>query len=331
MNDFSVHPAAICEATQVGPGTRIGAFAHVLPGAHIGANCSIGDHVFIDNDVIIGDRVAVKPGVHLGDGIRLGNDIVVGPDASLSNDAVSMSPRSELPLTIITDHAIIGANATVLSGVSIGRNAVVAPGAVVTTNVPANAIVHGNPALIRGYVDAIQSRSPSSSMGTREATELVGGARLVHLTRADDMRGSLAASELTQDLPFVPRRFFVVYHVPSAEARGEHAHRSCHQFLICVAGSVVVLVDDGAGRAQVVLDDPGLGLYMPPMVWGTQYAHSPDAILAVLASDPYDSNDYVRDYDEFLRLRRGDVTTRASVMPPTGEGHLPSTAKDPSV
>jgi dTDP-4-dehydrorhamnose 3,5-epimerase-like enzyme len=191
-------------------------------------------------------------------------------------------------------------------------------GAVVTTSVPANAIVHGNPAVIRGYVDALRPRSPLSPTVTGEATDLVGGARLVRLTRADDMRGSLAASELTRDLPFVPKRFFVVYRVPSAEARGEHAHRACHQFLICVAGSVVVLVDDGTERAQVVLDDPGIGLYMPPMVWGTQYAHSADAILAVLASDPYDAKDYVREYDEFLSLRRGGATTDASATPPTG-------------
>jgi dTDP-4-dehydrorhamnose 3,5-epimerase-like enzyme len=192
--------------------------------------------------------------------------------------------------------------------VTVGRNATIGVGAVVTTSVPANAIVQGNPALIRGYVDAFGPRSPLSPTVTAEDADLVGGARLVHLTRADDLRGSLAASELTKDLPFVPKRFFVVYRVPSAEARGEHAHRACHQFLMCLAGSVVVLVDDGTERAQVVLDDPGIGLYMPPMVWGTQYAHSSDAILAVLASHPYDSDDYVRDYDEFLKLKGGGKT-----------------------
>jgi hypothetical protein len=84
---------------------------------------------------------------------------------------------------------------------------------------------------------------------------------------------------------------------------------------MCLAGSVTVLVDDGKDRAQVVLDDPGVGLYMPPMLWGTQYAHSSDAILAVLASDPYDTNDYVRDYDEFLRLRGISLASDGSAMP----------------
>jgi UDP-2-acetamido-3-amino-2,3-dideoxy-glucuronate N-acetyltransferase len=305
LRDFFVHPDALCEATDIGRGTRVEAFAHVLPGARIGADCTICGHVLIEDDVTIGDRVTIKPGVQLWNGTRIGDDVFVGPNATFANEVLprSGSGRSELPVTLVANHASIGANATVLPGLTIGRNAVIGAGAVVTNSVPANAIVQGNPALIRGYVDAVQSHAPRSPMVTGESLELVGGAHLVHLTCAVDMRGSLAASELTRDIPFVPRRFFVVYRVPTAEARGAHAHRACHQFLMCLSGSIVVLVDDGIDRAQVVLDDPGVGLYMPPMIWGTQYAHSPDAILAVLASDPYDANDYVRDYDEFLSLR----------------------------
>jgi UDP-2-acetamido-3-amino-2,3-dideoxy-glucuronate N-acetyltransferase len=174
---------------------------------------------------------------------------------------------------------------------------------VVTGDVPPNAIVYGNPARIRGYVGAPTAPSAAASTSIGEAKDLVGGARTIRLTRAQDLRGQLTASELTQDIPFVPKRFFAVYEVPSTETRGEHAHKKCHQFLICLSGSVMVLVDDGANRAQVRLDDPGLGLYVPPMVWGTQYGHSSDAILAVLASDPYDSDDYIRNYDDFLRLK----------------------------
>lgn len=322
MSDYFVHPQGICETTQVGPGTRIWAFAHVLPQARIGADCNICDHVFIENDVIVGDRVTVKSGVQLWNGIRLDNDVFVGPNATFTNNKFprSRQPLSDDPVTRVGEGASIGANATILPGLTIGRNAMIGAGAVVTVNVPPNAIVHGNPAKIRGYVDALEQPSARSATLDSKTQELVGGARLIRLTQAEDMRGSLAALELTRDLPFVPRRFFVVYRVPSAEARGEHAHRTCHQFLMCLAGSMTVLVDDGTERAQVVLDDPGLGLYMPPMVWGTQYAHSPDAILAVLASDPYDSNDYVRDYDEFLQLRSGSAPTRASVMPPAGSG-----------
>ncbi len=312
MIDYFVHPQGICETTQVGPRTRIWAFAHILPQARIGADCNICDHVFIENDVIVGDRVTVKCGVQLWNGIRLDNDVFVGPNATFTNNRFprSRQPLAVDPVTQVREGASIGANATILPGLTIGRNAMIGAGAVVTANVPPNAIVYGNPAKIRGYVDTLEQRSARSVALDGETQELVGGARLIRLTQADDMRGRLTASELTRDLPFVPRRFFVVYRVPSAEARGEHAHRTCHQFLMCLAGSVTVLVDDGTERAQVVLDDPGLGLYMPPMVWGTQYAHSPDAILAVLASDPYDSSDYVRDYDEFLRLISPDPPMR---------------------
>ncbi len=90
--------------------------------------------------------------------------------------------------------------------------------------------------------------------------------------------------------------------VPSRETRGEHAHRACHQFLVCTSGQVSAVVDDGRHRSEVCLDNPRTGLYVPPMVWGTQYNYSPDAVLLVFASEPYDAADYVRDYREFRRL-----------------------------
>jgi dTDP-4-dehydrorhamnose 3,5-epimerase-like enzyme len=91
-----------------------------------------------------------------------------------------------------------------------------------------------------------------------------------------------------------------VYDVESKEVRGEHAHKQCHQFLICVNGSCSVVVDDGTKRQEILLDRPGLGLYIPPMIWATQYKHSPDAVLLVFASEIYDPEDYIRDYQEFL-------------------------------
>jgi UDP-2-acetamido-3-amino-2,3-dideoxy-glucuronate N-acetyltransferase len=310
MTDHFVHPNGICESAHVGAGTRIWAFAHVLPEARIGADCNICDHVFIENDVVVGDRVTVKSGVQLWDGIRLGDDVFIGPNATFTNDKFPRSRhwKPELPLTRVGDGASIGANATILPGVTIGRNAMIGAGAVVTSNVPPNAIAYGNPARIRGYVDA-QDRAPEHiDTSDGETRELVGGARLIRLKHAEDMRGSLVVSEIGETLPFVPQRFFVVHRVPSAEVRGEHAHVACHQFLICISGSVIVLVDDGTHRAQVTLDSPGLGLYVPPMLWGTQYSYSANAALAVLASLPYAAADYIRDYDEFIRLKRAAPT-----------------------
>jgi len=84
--------------------------------------------------------------------------------------------------------------------------------------------------------------------------------------------------------------------------RGEHAHHQCHQFLIAARGRISVIADDGSEREEFILDRPNLGLYLPPLVWGIQYKYSPDACLLVFASDHYDSNDYIRDYSEFIKI-----------------------------
>jgi acetyltransferase-like isoleucine patch superfamily enzyme len=305
---YSLHPAGICETDNVGAGTRIWAFAHILPGAVIGADCNICDHVFIENDVVVGDRVTVKSGVQLWDGIRLGNDVFVGPNATFSNDKFPRSkrPPAEFSTTVVHDGASIGANATILPGVTIGLNAMVGAGSVVTKDVPANAVVYGNPARIEGYTTAERERvvaGVSTSATAPQDRDLAGGARLITLRRADDLRGSLAAIELADDLPFVPQRFFTVFGVPSAHVRGEHAHRLCDQVLICLAGTVTVLVDDGSQRNEVVLSDPSAAVYIPAMVWGSQFRFSPDAVLGVFASRKYEPDDYIRDYAEYLALR----------------------------
>ncbi|MCO7218756.1 FdtA/QdtA family cupin domain-containing protein [Klenkia sp. PcliD-1-E] len=131
------------------------------------------------------------------------------------------------------------------------------------------------------------------------------------MTRADDLRGSLVAANFGSDLPFVPQRFFTVFGVPSTDVRGAHAHRECHQLLVCVQGSVNAVVDDGRQRQEFVLDRPETGLHMAPMIWGTQYRYTADAVLLVLASHPYDADDYIRDHDQFLAevdLRAGADT-----------------------
>lgn len=308
MTSFFVHEMGICESARVGERTRIWAFAHVLPGAVIGADCNICDGVFVENDVVIGDRVTIKSGVQIWDGVHIADDAFIGPNATFSNDRHPRSRqwRAEPERTWVGERASIGANATILPGVTVGTQAMVGAGAVVTKDVPAHAIVAGNPARIRGYVDAESPASSSRRTNMAETApdrpDLPGGCTLIPLASASDLRGNLSAMEFDAGMPFTPRRFFTVYGVPSAEVRGEHAHRRCQQILIAASGSISVLLDDGHRRAQVDLDSPLQALHMPAMVWGSQFRYSADAVLAVLASEPYSPADYIRSYDEFVRL-----------------------------
>jgi acetyltransferase-like isoleucine patch superfamily enzyme len=303
-----IHPLAICESLTIGQGTRIWAHAHVLPGASIGADCNICDTVFIENDVIVGDRVTVKCGVQLWDGIRVGNDVFIGPNATFTND---LFPRSkeyppQFARTVLEDGCSIGANATILPDITIGRRAMVGAGAVVTKNVPPYAVVTGNPARIRGYTSEVENISqipplrPSRKLEPGEIK--VKGVSLHLLPAFEDIRGSLVAGEIPDVLPFPPARFFIVHKVPGTEVRGEHAHKKCHQFLVCVSGSLHVVIDDGTNRQEVILDRPEIGLYLQPLVWGVQYQYTTDGVLLVFASQPYDPNDYIRDYGQWLDL-----------------------------
>lgn len=303
-----IHSHALCESKNIGAGTRIWAFAHVLPKAQIGSDCNICDHVFIENDVVIGNRVTVKCGVQLWDGVRLEDDVFVGPNVTFTNDIYPRSKQypNAFLTTTVRSGASIGANATILPGLTIGPRAMVGAGAVVTRSVPPNAVVVGNPATIVGYTETkdhpfVEPDRLERGVNDQQVTS-VSGVTLHHLREVVDMRGSLSVAELGEDTPFEAKRYFLVYGVPSLEIRGEHAHRQCKQFLIAVNGSVHVVADDGKHREEFVLDRPNLGLYLPPMTWGIQYRYSPDAVLMVLASEHYDNADYVRDYDQFLSL-----------------------------
>jgi UDP-2-acetamido-3-amino-2,3-dideoxy-glucuronate N-acetyltransferase len=297
---FSVHPQGICESTDVGDGTRVWAFAHVLPGAVIGRNANICDHVFIENDVVLGDDVTIKSGVQLWDGVRLADGVFVGPNATFTNDRFPRSKQypDEFPVIRVGTGASLGANCTILPGVTIGRGAMVGAGAVVTRDVPAHAVVTGNPARVVGYADT--PRVTGEPTATEPVTGTVSGVSLHRLGHSVDPRGSLVVADFAADLPFLPRRAFTVFDVPAKDVRGEHAHHRCEQFLMCLVGSVSCVVDDGRTREEYLLDRPDVGLYMPAMTWGTQYRYSPDAVLLVLASHPYDPDDYLRDHDEFL-------------------------------
>jgi UDP-2-acetamido-3-amino-2,3-dideoxy-glucuronate N-acetyltransferase len=306
---FFKHETALVESPSVGAGTRIWAFAHVLPGAVIGAACNICDHTFIENDVRLGDRVTIKCGVQVWDGITLEDDVFVGPNATFSNDPFPRSRQQpeRYARTLVKRGASIGANATILPGLTIGEKSMVGAGAVVTRDVPPMAIVAGNPARIVGYDGAGSWSAKALSATPAEigvSATRVAGVTLHRLPHVDDLRGQLSFGEAANQIPFEVKRYFLVYSVVSQEIRGEHAHRSLHQFLICVHGRCHVVADDGSDRQEFVLDSPTIGLHLPPMVWGIQYKYTEDAVLLVLASDRYDAGSYIRDYAEFLELVR---------------------------
>jgi UDP-2-acetamido-3-amino-2,3-dideoxy-glucuronate N-acetyltransferase len=301
---FIHEKALVEEGARIGNRTRVWAFAHVLPGAIIGEDCNICDGVFIENDVRIGDRVTIKCGVQLWDGIVLEDDVFVGPNATFTNDRFPRSGQyPEFPRTLVRQGASIGANATLLPGLTIGRNAMVGAGAVVTKDVPPNAIVIGNPARIKGYAPtSSRTQTIDAESVTRVEQTTVRGVEVCHLPFVNDMRGNLSVGEFDKYLPFAPKRYFIVFDVPSEKVRGEHAHKTQHEFLICIKGSCSILVDDGNNRHEIVLGKPNVGLYIPPLTWGTQYKYSNDAVLLVFASGNYDPDDYIRDYDTYLEL-----------------------------
>ena len=306
VNTDLFHPTALVESDCIGEGTRIWAYAHVLAGARIGRDCNICDHTFIENDVIVGDRVTVKCGVQLWDGLRVEDDVFIGPNATFTNDRFPRSKQhlEAYPRTVLKRGASIGANATLAPGIVIGEMAMVGAGAVVTHHAPPHSKLAGNPARIIGYVDAKpENPAPKLIEAVRGATPL-GEATVYQLPGAKDLRGSLSFGEIHRQVPFDVKRYFLVFNVASEHIRGEHAHRTLQQFLICVAGRCHVVTDDGTSRHEVVLDSPEKGIHIPPMVWATEYKFTPDAVLLVLASEYYDASEYIRDYGEFLALCR---------------------------
>ena len=220
MTDYFVHPQAICETGHVGPGRSIWAFAHILPGSQCRRGLQHLDHFFIEGDVDVGDRVTVKSGVQLWDGVRLGNDVFVGPNVTFTNDKFPRSRRwPEAFDDASRDSASIGANATILPGVTIGRNAMVGAGAVVTKEVPRNAIVYGNPARIRGYAvgapEQRQVRGAPAGGGTPSSaargSSNWGGPRHAGQPRRPRLGGSALRADAV----------LLVQGEPSAEIRGD--------------------------------------------------------------------------------------------------------------
>ncbi|MEW6255298.1 MAG: WxcM-like domain-containing protein [Pseudomonadota bacterium] len=245
-------------------------------------------------------------------------DAVIPKDAVIEQDVI-IGARVILAGSGITLRfgCRLDAGSIVGDGVTIGQGAHLRAGAVALHSVPPNAIAEGNPARVVGYRNVAEGvQNPSAAPRHIDIPSVentprpgriplsVGTSALYLMRRITDARGSLTVGEVPAELPFMPARYFAVFGVPSQELRGEHAHKLCEQFLICLHGSCRVLLDDGLHRCEVTLDRPDVGVYMPSMIWGTQYRYSSDAVLLVFASRHYEADDYLRTYDEFLRERK---------------------------
>lgn len=314
--DYFIHTLSDVQTKKIGAGSRVWQFCVVLPEAKIGENCNICANVIIENDVVIGNNVTIKSGVQLWDGLLIEDNVFIGPNVTFTND---LFPRSknypqEFLKTIVKTGASIGANATILPGITISENAMIGAGSVVTRSVPPYAVVVGNPARIIAYTNTkleisdFAKYSSDSRIKPYVDNTSVKGVTVHTFSKILDIRGNLTVGEFQRQIPFSVKRYFMVYDVPSKETRGEHAHHDCHQFLICVRGSCAVMADDGVSRIEVLLDSPEKGVYLPPMTWGVQYKYSKDALLLVFASHYYDPADYIRDYNQFISLVKNNIS-----------------------
>jgi len=180
----------------------------------------------------------------------------------------------------------------------------------VVGDVPARTVVVGNPARIISYIGSYIGAEaagplaePPPEVGVRDS--LVKGVQLHRLPLIEDLRGHLSFGEVQRQIPFEIRRYFLVFGVSGEHVRGEHAHRTLQQFLICVHGRCHIVAEDGVHREEFILASPSTGLYIPAMIWSVQYRFSDDGVLLALTSDPYRPEDYIRDHSEFLATVRG--------------------------
>lgn len=279
---------------------------NIHPDARIGNNCDIHASAVVEGTVHIGNDVGI------GAGVVVNGPCVVGDRCRVAAGCIIEPGRGSGQGVILESDVQLRAGAIVCGDLTIASGACIQPGAVIQRSVPPHAIVSGNPAQITGYASSLagedaakEGRLATPPREPGAATTRVRGVTMHHLPRILDLRGNLSVGEFDRSVPFDPKRYFLVFGVPNAEVRGEHAHRTCKQFLVCVKGSCCVVADDGSQRQEFVLDDPAVGLYLPPLTWGIQYKYSADAVLLVFASEYYDTAEYIRDYGEFRRLAAG--------------------------
>lgn len=220
----------------------------------------------------------VDTGVHLGAGVVVGahTRIIAGRDRP----------------TTISNGVEIGPGATITGGTQVGTEACIKANSIVQDDVPALAIVGGSPARVVSYRHTCNTSEANSE-------------NVFRLGEVVQERGRLMVLERGPNLPFEPRRFLTIYGVPQGGHRGDHAHKTLEEVVVCVKGSCKVLLDNGSGRRELIqLERPNVGVRIRPRIWTAQYDHSPDAVVVVIASSEYDPEDYISRYEEFLQFAR---------------------------
>jgi len=290
-----IHKTAICESNSIGTGTRIWAYVHILPGAIIGSDCNICDFVFIENKVSVGNQVTIKSGVQLWDGIVIEDKVFIGPNVTFTNDKYprSMSWPETYPVTLVKTGASIGANATILPGITIGSYSMIGAGSVVTKDVPDYETVCGNPARI---VSTKSKESPENNPQFHENT--IGKINLIR-----DSLGALQVLEFNEKIPFTPKRIFTLSEVPKGVTRGGHAHLNCEQFIFLQSGSVTLKIFNGSTWDNIFLHGLAMSFYVPKLNWLELSDFSTNAVVLVLASHHYEEADYIRSMDEFMAIK----------------------------
>jgi len=127
--------------------------------------------------------------------------------------------------------------------------------------------------------------------------------KLIELPKINHREGNISSLNNNSNFPFNISRIFYLYDIPSGESRGAHAHKKCHQFLVACSGSFEVRIDDGNSKKIIELKKPNIGLHIPPGIWASEINFSAGAICLVMASEVFDENDYIRDYESYCKYR----------------------------
>ena len=246
---------------------------------------------FLDPKAKVGNNVYISQGAYICGIVTLDDDVFIGPNVVFVDSKFEKSKQSSIK---VSKNVLIGGGSTIYPGVIIGENSVINPGSVVFDNIPSNVEVTGNPAKITAHLFFRPQNLTPLEAGDVE------GVREYKLKNIVDLRGNLTVTEFDHSLPFVPKRLFFISGVPSEKIRGEHAHKKCEQLLVLASGSLTVSVEDGKMKQIIHLKDIGQAIYVPPMIWASQYNFRGDALLLVMASDHYDDTDYIRSYEDYL-------------------------------